>query len=823
MPDTQLRTTGLSRRHGPVAEGLQFPSRFVGGPITPGPAVAATLPRPHGEFATASVSLLSQVAGSSSIWPDTPRATRLNWKSSTRVLLEYLLDFPGETWQERWDASPLGQGQITADEVGSRRTTGIGVIAGIRALYCLRVIQPTPLAFRRNPLPNYGAMFIAAQEDQLLNEYAEQVRAHQFRQMHRRDAINELCMLLTVQGVALSDVTPAALLHFTHENRKARCILQPGSQASNRLIGRGVWNVLHAMGHFPPSTPESMRAALLRGQRSIEELVDQYEISNQPVRGLLIEYFTRRKADTDYSTLKDLVCKLTRHFWKNIETINPDQADLRISPEDYTTWRQMITVKDDGKPRVGQDSIVIALRSFYYDLHTWAAQEPELWAAWVAPCPVPPAELRGLGARRRRINERSADRTRQRQPLLPFLVNHVETRYDRARLLLGRADKVAEGGAFIHDGIEYRRVRTEADRKLLRHGDKVPTRVQEVASGRIVHIGTDEEAAFWEWATVETLRHSGVRIEELCELTHLSIRQYQRANGEVIALLVIAPSKTDRERVIPMSAELFHVIASVVRRHTRTGRAIPLVSRFDYHDKVWSAPMPFLFQRQNGTTPMVFSSATFQVMLARLCEQLAETHHKFRGLKFTPHDFRRIFATELVNSGLPIHIGAALLGHLNIQTTRGYVAVFDEDVIRHYQEHLHHRRQIRPDGEYRDTTNEEWSEFEEHFDRRKVELGSCGRPYGTPCQHEHACIRCPVLHVNPKMLGRLEELESDLVARLRRAEEENWLGEVEGINLTLTFLRAKRDETEKRVKRPTVDLGIPQPRLDRERGDYPEL
>ena len=56
------------------------------------------------------------------------------------------------------------------------------------------------------------------------------------------------------------------------------------------------------------------------------------------------------------------------------------------------------------------------------------------------------------------------------------------------------------------------------------------------------------------------------------ELTHLSIRQYQRPNGEVIALLVIAPSKTDRERVIPMSAELFAVIAAIIRRHTTGGR-----------------------------------------------------------------------------------------------------------------------------------------------------------------------------------------------------------------------------------------------------------
>jgi hypothetical protein len=58
--------------------------------------------------------------------------------------------------------------------------------------------------------------------------------------------------------------------------------------------------------------------------------------------------------------------------------------------------------------------------------------------------------------------------------------------------------------------------------------------------------------AFFQWAFVEILRLTGVRIEALLELTHLSVRQYQRPNGEVVALLVIAPSKTDRERVIPV-------------------------------------------------------------------------------------------------------------------------------------------------------------------------------------------------------------------------------------------------------------------------------
>jgi hypothetical protein len=105
--------------------------------------------------------------------------------------------------------------------------------------------------------------------------------------------------------------------------------------------------------------------------------------------------------------------------------------------------------------------------------------------------------------------------------------------------------------------------------------------------------------------------------------------------------------------------------------------------------------------------------------------------------------FDRLLATDLVNNGLPIHIGAALLGHLNLHTTRGYVAVFNEDVVRHYREFLHRRRQVRSEDEYKPVTGSEWSEFGEHFDRRKVELGGCTRPYGSACQHEHSCLRAP--------------------------------------------------------------------------------
>ncbi|WP_331732195.1 site-specific integrase (plasmid) [Streptomyces avidinii] len=196
-------------------------------------------------------------------------------------------------------------------------------------------------------------------------------------------------------------------------------------------------------------------------------------------------------------------------------------------------------------------------------------------------------------------------------------------------------------------------------------------------------------------------------------------------------------------------------------------------------------------------------------MLRRTCKKIGETNKAFAGISFTPHDFRRICATEIVNGGLPIHIGAALLGHLNLQTTQGYVAVFNEHVVAHYQQFLNNRRSLRPAIEYGEVTEQEWAEFEEHFEKRKVELGNCARPYGTPCQHEHACIRCPVLQVNPKMLSRLEELEKDLILRRKRAELEGWLGEIDGIDKTLTFLRAKRIEAERIKQRTAVHLSLP--------------
>ena len=775
-------------------------------------AAAATLPGvppgPHGlHLLNASAEEIGAVI--SRVWPGSRDAERSRMRGA-RILLEHLDGFGGQSWQQRWDASGLDGSNRPVNLMIPGNQGRKELCTGMACLLGLRVIRPSLRALRSTRFHGYGKRFLTAQCDPMLEDFWKRVQDHRVHPMHHTAALFDVTVTLTTQGIALAGLTPEAFLHYVWQSRDQGLNMKArGKQNRGQFAGQLAWPVLHEMGLFPPGTPPTVRAAVLTGRRTLEELVDRYEIRHQGVRQLIVDYLARRRSELDYSSLDQHARSLAGLFWAKIEALAPGHADLRIEAELYEQWREALNTCENGKGKRHEvERILRSVRSFYTDLHSWAVEEPEMWAAWVAPCP-PDNALRGLTVHRRRTKERMDDRIRLRQPLLPTLVADLEDRYHHLRGLLQQASMLAAGETFILEDRSYQRSWTPADDRRQRRGGDANVRVRDLTSAKDLNVTTAEELAFWEWAAVEVLRHSGIRIEELLELTHLSIRQYQRPNGEVIALLIIAPSKTDRERVIPMSAELFAVIAAIVRRHTRDGRAIPVIQRYDQHERSMSEPMPFLFQRQLGTTRRVISPATVLVMLRRRCNDLAGQHPEFGTAGFTPHDFRRLLATDLVNNGLPIHIGAALLGHLNIETTRGYVAVFNEDVIRHYQAFLDRRRQARPADEYREVTPPEWLGFEEHFDQRKVELGGCARPYGTPCQHEHACLRCPMININPKMLPRLDEIEADLQARRSRAEHEGWLGEIEGIDLTLTFLRQKRDQTRRLARIAPTDLGMP--------------
>jgi Phage integrase family len=220
--------------------------------------------------------------------------------------------------------------------------------------------------------------------------------------------------------------------------------------------------------------------------------------------------------------------------------------------------------------------------------------------------------------------------------------------------------------------------------------------------------------------------------------------------------------------------------------------------------------MPLLFQRRFGMENRAINAGAIRTLLDGALAATGLTGADGEPLRFIPHDFRRIFVTDAVMNGMPPHIAQFVCGHANINTTMGYKAVYPEEVITAHRAFIARRRATRPGEEYRTPTDAEWEEFLGHFERRKVGLGTCGRAYGTSCIHEHACIRCSLLRPDPAGRDRLVEVRDNLVARIAEAKGEGWLGEVEGLEVSLAGAREKLSQLDQIASRRTVtDLGIP--------------
>jgi hypothetical protein len=73
-----------------------------------------------------------------------------------------------------------------------------------------------------------------------------------------------------------------------------------------------------------------------------------------------------------------------------------------------------------------------------------------------------------------------------------------------------------------------------------------------------------------------------------------------------------------------------------------------------------------------------------------------------------------------------------------------------------------------------------------------------------------ACVRCSLLRPDPAQRDRLVEIRDNLLARIAEAQREGWLGEVEGLQVSLAGATDKLAQLDRRAHASaTVDLGIP--------------
>jgi hypothetical protein len=233
----------------------------------------------------------------------------------------------------------------------------------------------------------------------------------------------------------------------------------------------------------------------------------------------------------------------------------------------------------------------------------------------------------------------------------------------------------------------------------------------------------------------------------------------------------------------------------------KQGHATPLTSHFKMAELQWESA--------GRRWPVSRASIRKALNEALLATGLIDENGK--PLRFQPHDFRRIFVTDAIANGMPPHIAQVICGHKDINTTMGYNAVYPHDAIEAHRAFIARRRALRPAEEYRTPTTEEWDQFLGHFEKRKLSIGICGRAFGTPCIHEHACIRCSLLRPDPAQRARLTEIRDNLLARIIEAEREGWLGEIEGLEVSLAGAQDKLAllDAEQARARQTVDLGMP--------------
>ncbi|MGH3449309.1 MAG: tyrosine-type recombinase/integrase, partial [Haloechinothrix sp.] len=747
-------------------------------------------------------------------------------------LLEWLETQPGRSWQERWVASGAGIDGRTdwrrfpfewlkrTGRINPSATTGYQTFgAALALLICGDLIRPDVAWLLRTHSPTHAlaAEMARVRDPDGFATLNGLVQASGSGKGTTRGALVRIAYIMAAKGGLVRDITVGDCLELVEIS------IAEYPRYGRDGTGPYFYKLLHTMGVFPPQAPPTVRmfsplyqGGQFQGQLTPEQLIDRYDLACRPVRDLLVDYLRERQPGIDFNTLTRLATNLGLLFWKDLENHHPGIASLRLAPDVATAWKQRMQTwtaraksSDDGDvvratlPRKDVASCLNAVRAFYLDIAQWATEDPARWAPWAVPCPIRADDIRSRKERSHR-KSRMDQRNRERIPVLPALIAKVDRARKDAAELLEAARTTRPGEEFAAAGQALRRPVMTAPTPRIWAEDPDTTKRRDLTR--------EEDHAFWAWAAVEVLRETGMRVEELTELSHHSLVEYKLpTTGETIPLLQIAPSKLDEERLLVVSPELAEVLSTILRRVRDDNGAVPLVVAYDGHERVWNPPMPLLFQHRVGMENMSFGTAAIRKLVSAALNGTGLTDAAGKPLTFVPHDFRRVFVTEAVMNGMPPHIAQLICGHHDINTTLGYKAIYPEEVINSHRAFIARRRALRPSEEYRTPTDEEWEEFLGHFERRKVALGDCGRAYATPCIHEHSCLRCPLLRPDPAQRPRVVEIHRNLGDRIVEAQRNAWAGEVEGLKVSRVAAEAKLAQIDGLAARrqASADHGVP--------------
>jgi len=149
-------------------------------------------------------------------------------------------------------------------------------------------------------------------------------------------------------------------------------------------------------------------------------------------------------------------------------------------------------------------------------------------------------------------------------------------------------------------------------------------------------------------AIIATILYTGLRAGEICRLR---LDEVDLATG-TIRITRGKGRGGGRDRIAYIPPQLDPVFRRYIRCRERYGVTIPQ-----------------LFVQMDGETPI--NQPIVRRMFWRIRDEL--------GFRLCPQILRHSFVTHMLQCGIPLHIASGLVGHATIQTTMGYLRIWNEE------------------------------------------------------------------------------------------------------------------------------------------------
>jgi integrase len=456
-----------------------------------------------------------------------------------------------------------------------------------------------------------------------------------------------------------------------------------------------------------------------RGQKSVHELVEIADIPERfrEVTALYLATYETRISDV-YVTRRHKVIALA-HFWRFLAQRYPEvRGSAEVSPAQARSYIPCAIERArevrrgraaDDATRITAHSRLVDVRTFFSDICTWAT-EPDSPFAVFAPRTVP-------------------------------LTRHdlVNIGFEKAR-----KQQTARTTATVLDlEREMPNLRSHASR-IWRESQTALKNAPSDSSAKAV-----EAAAFWDWALLELLLQSGLRIEEASELTALDILKRRLPDGSLYYMLHIKPSKFDRARVIPIGDGLGRVLAEILQ-HVKSfygTTEVPFCNHWDHNERRPRPAGPYLLQGAKHPSPIGIQ--TIRGRLKAISVTSGVKRNDGTPLVVLPHDCRRVFASEHLNNNTPVHVIQALLGHATIDTVMVYAKLYPRNLVEEYRKAVRGLyNTFHGTDSLKNPTADEWAAFERSCSMRDMGTHLCALPTGEHCPRGLVCLGC--VHAQPK-------------------------------------------------------------------------